>query len=145
MMTWLLVLNLGLLGIAAYTDFRYRQVYLQWSGAALLVGLWTAIWPWAYHAAPFPWVRLTLACVLIAANLHTWDRGRHGGGDVWITGYGALLLGPALLWALGLGVLLLLVGVATRRLTWRGRAPVAGLQAVAIGLVLLALWGVPLI
>ncbi len=130
-----LALNLAV----AYTDLRYRRVYLVWSLGALLVGLGTAL------VAPAPELHLGLGAILFGLGYYRWQRGQHGGtafggGDVFMFTYlgltfGLTLLGP-LVATFGVTTLALVSG----RLKWTQSAPAAGLWALgALAWLLLAL------
>ncbi len=131
-LAWLLWgLHLVLNGVVVYTDLRYRRVYQPWTLCALAVGLVTAL------SAPFPLFNLLVGLGFFAVGYLRWQRAQQGGasfggGDVWMLAYLGLTFGPALIAPLGLGILVILLGLALKRIELQGSLPAAGILGLGV-------------
>jgi len=132
------MLNLLLLALVAYTDFRCRRVPQAWTLVALPVGIATAL------TAAQPLTHLAVGLIVFLYGRATWQRAREtgqvfGGGDVWVLTYIGLVFGlDALLVVLG-GYALAVLSTWLRRQPLRQAVvPLAGFLAVAAVVALLA-------
>jgi len=131
-------LNLLLLVLVVYTDFRYRRVPQVWTAAALLVGLVTAL------RSPAPVAHLAVGLAVFLYGLATWQRAREsgqvfGGGDVWVLTYLGLVFGIEVLLIILGGYTLAVLSTWLRRQPLRQAVvPLAGFLAVAAAVALLA-------
>lgn len=122
--------HLLLVIIVILTDLTRRKVYRWWSLLALAAGSLTAatspLWP----------VHVATGAAAFGVALWGWRKEQWGGGDVWFLTYLGLTLG---LWsgaALVVGLVLVMLGLATRCLKWQEMFPLAALLGIGMLVVL---------